>query len=485
MDELDRRLMTLADRLAASEPEPRAGLEHRARRIARRRRVQRAGLAGLLVIVAGGLAVVAVRDRSPHHRVQASTTPAAAVPVVDVVTRTSLLHLVGGKITNTVALTPEQLEPSTTLFKRTPSGIVGTVGSGRLSTLVLISPNGSVTRLAGPVSGFAVSFDGKRIAWAEPHIDPDLYIRSTTVHEANFPGLDGEERTDINDQGAVVDYAGSVVLMNLGDGATSRGALWNPATARFADPQTVGLFTGGTSSGLTVATPSDAGCSSLYTVNPGDATTPPSRGDEVHSLDCRGGPPSPDGASTVSVSRTADLQPETIVVYRTSDGSPVGTGPLPAAGPAFIVAWTDADHFAVVMRSPIGPADWQVFVCDRSASCQTAGTVDAQPAYTGQVPLALVVDGPQAHDNGLSTSSTTPSSSPSNAPTSGKRSVGPIRTGATVSQNVRPRISPRQCHQTPAPWHGEGLLRRYRHDAASPCRREITGANGSTSRTLK
>src|SRR6476646_2123493 len=117
MDELDGRLVALAERLADDDPEPRVYLERRARRFARRRRVQRAGLAALVVLLAGGLGLIVVRQRDSANNVRTSTIAPPARPAATVLTNTSLLQLVGGSPAHETSLSPTQPVPSSSVFK--------------------------------------------------------------------------------------------------------------------------------------------------------------------------------------------------------------------------------------------------------------------------------------------------------------------------------------------------------------------------------
>ena len=221
--------------------------------VERRRRRRSTVLAGAAVIALAvvGTSIALVRDGSDgvHVATQpggptptpttaasrpgaATTPPPTGVPI-------DASAFIDGKLVDLSAVPPSQVGAFPAAVAphgppvRTPFGLVAALGETNRATLWLLSDRGEpLTKLADSVAGFAVSGDGRTVAWSEVQQSSPSDTRSVLATASLPDGRRGTSTTTVAGVAIVKGFAASAVLLNTGDGARSRVAVWLPASGR-------------------------------------------------------------------------------------------------------------------------------------------------------------------------------------------------------------------------------------------------------------
>ena len=304
-------------------------------------------LAGCLVLAVVIAAVLAGRRGSPRG----AAAPGSHTGVMALTNRGLITIDRAGRRVVTPLDQQLDIPPGPQPFRAVGSRILGLAAVGPEQHLVSVTSDGHVQRLVDPpVSGYAISWDHQRIAWSEPHRDPDGYVRSTDFVEASFPGLVELERTKYSDDARIDGYSGhDLVYFDAGDGAGGRAGFWSTTSGVFADLAGYGHVVAANAEGRIVATEGDGVCARIGTVT--EQVVTDGRLTGMQPLDCRGGTAvSPDGSLVARIGRATDHRQASIAFYRFSDGQPVGVSTLGITkGSGLSMAWSDAS--SVVVRS--------------------------------------------------------------------------------------------------------------------------------------
>ena len=221
--------------------------------VERRRRRRSAMLAGTTVValVLVGASIALLRDGSDRLRV--ATQPGGPVPTPTTAssppgpgatrlatgTPIAASAFVNGKLVDLSAVPVSQVGtfPATSAPHgapiRTPFGLVAALGETNRAALWLLSDRGEpLTKLADSVAGFAVSADGRTVAWSEVQQSSPSDARSVLATASLPYGRRATSPTTVTGIAIVRGFTLGGVLLNTGDGARSRAAVWLPAMGR-------------------------------------------------------------------------------------------------------------------------------------------------------------------------------------------------------------------------------------------------------------
>jgi hypothetical protein len=136
---------------------------------------------------------------------------------------------------------PDAHQPPT----RTPSGLIAAIRphDGVVTLVQFPNGGGEPKVLANDVLAFAVNFDGTEVAYSQADQLPAGVAASTsTLAVAQLPAGAVRARTTFsgflssNGSSRPIGWAGSVVLLDTGDGAGSTAAKWTPGSPNVDPP---------------------------------------------------------------------------------------------------------------------------------------------------------------------------------------------------------------------------------------------------------
>jgi hypothetical protein len=244
--------------------------------------------------------------------------------------------------------------------------------------LWMIGPGGVSRRIAQHTSGTSVSADGTLVAYAQHAMKGQAHYGVTvlTVTEVASGDL-VRESAPLNGYGRTVGFVGEHVAVQLGDGASTRVALWNPDTDELMPLQPEyaysRLFGVHSSAGLAAALVGDGICWKIVAIDPATASTSPlTDGICVGTADVVF---SPDGSrfAFVGVSDGPDMATR-LFIGSGQDGVALTSVPFDGAEQ---VIWESETSVLVTAPASLGGESgsrYAIYRCDTSLSdCEYAG----------------------------------------------------------------------------------------------------------------
>ncbi len=244
--------------------------------------------------------------------------------------------------------------------------------------LWMVGPGGVSRRVAQHTSGTAVSADGTLVAYAQHAMKGQAHYGETVLTVVDVASGDVvSESAPLDGYGRTVGFVGEHVAVQLGDGASTRVALWNPGTdelmplqPEYAYSRLLGVHP---SAGLAAALVGDGICWRIVAIDPATASTSPlTDGICVGTADVVF---SPDGSrfALVGFSDGPDMATR-LFVGSVQDGVALTSVPFDGAEQ---VIWESETSVLVTAPASLGGESgsrYAIYRCDTSLSgCQYAG----------------------------------------------------------------------------------------------------------------
>lgn len=299
----------------------------------------------------------------------------------------------------------------------TEHGLLVATGEAYDATLTLY-PDGGGDRveLAAGVGSFAVSPDGRRLAWAEPtpterdgvtQLVEAALPSGQVLHTTTFSGFTFPDEDPPMGFADIVNYVGDSVLLMTGDGAVATAAVWAPTAGEVTIVPGYGSgLAGNASDSGVVLSQGDGPCGVIASIGDDGSVTPPDGGHVVNrALDCWASwaPTfSPDGAVIASAGTDGETGPP-IVVLTSAEGRELVRLPITdVAGQYFqphTVRWLDNETLLLLAssfdsrRSEYWDEEWGIWRCDtQQSTCDLAQAIAFSPTDFNQVAFVEETD---------------------------------------------------------------------------------------------